>query len=107
MDLEKLKSKLRTYRREEIIVTRHAVLRARIRKIHLEDIKENIVNPEKLVFAEQQTAQKEGEKKYNCYFAISKEVSHRYVLVTDGKVIIVTIIWINKNWQKIVENKIK
>jgi len=105
MNLNELKSKLRTFKKEDIVITYHAGLRARVRKINFEEVKENIVNPESLVHAEPQKAKHEGEEKYDCYFAVSKDFSHRYVLVINGKVIIVTIIRINKSWQRILERK--
>jgi hypothetical protein len=107
MNLDELKSKLGTFKKENIIVSSHAALRAKFRKIDLEEVKENIVNPEKLVYAEQQKAKHEGEEKYDCYFAESKGFSYRYVLVINGKVIIVTIIKINKSLQRILEKKLK
>jgi hypothetical protein len=107
MDLEELKSRLRAFRKEDIALSYHANIRAKVRNINLDEIKENIVHPEKLVYAESQKAKYEREEKYNCYFSVSKEESHRYVLVINGKVIIVTIIKINKNWQRILEKKVK
>ena len=107
MNLEELKAKLKTFKKEDIIITYHAEIRASVRKVNFDEVKENIVNPEKLVFVEQQKARYEGEEKYDCYFAISKNFSHRYVLAINRKVIIVTIISINKSWQRILEKKIR
>ena len=103
MDLEKLKEKLRKYKKEDIIITDHAKDQAKFRQIDLEEVKENVINPEKLVYVEEQQAKKEGEKKYNCYFAYSENYHHRYAFAVNGKVIIVTIIGINRNWQKAIE----
>jgi len=105
MDLEELKKKLAKYNKEDIIITRHAELQAYVREINLDEVKDNVINPEKLVFVEQQKSQKQNEEKYNCYFAYSKDLSHRYILIVNGKVIIVTIIKINRDWQKILERK--
>ena len=63
-------------------------------------VKENIINPKNLVYAKEQEAQKQGEEKYDCYFAFSKHLYYRYILTINRKIIIVTIIKINRDWQK-------
>lgn len=100
MNLNELKEKLSKHRKSEIIFTDHAELQAIVRDINLEEVKENIINPARLVYFKEQKAEKENEEKYDCYFAYSKHLYHRYVLTTNGKVIIVTIIKINRDWQK-------
>jgi hypothetical protein len=105
MDIEKLKEKLKQYKKEDIIITNHAEIQAYVREVDLEEVKENIVNPEKLVYAKEQKTEKPEEKKYDCYFAYSKQLCHRYILTINRKVIIVTIIKINREWQKIIERK--
>ncbi len=95
-----MKKKLASYRKEDIIVKYHSDLQAWIRQVNIEEVKENIVNPEKLVFVEDQ-----GSMKYNCYFAFSDNLFHRYILKLNGKVIIVTIIVVNRNWQRAVRNR--
>ena len=105
MDLEELKRKLKRYKREEIIISRHANLQAFVRDINIEEVKDNIVNPGKLVYAEKQESKKIDEEKYDCYFAYSKYFAHRYILTMNSKLIIVTIIKINRDWQKIIERR--
>lgn len=105
MKLEKLKKKLSKYDRKDIIVTDHAKLRASFRKIDLEEVKSNILDPKKLVYAKEQESEKEDESKYECYFAYSKIHCHKYVLTINQKIIIVTVININRDWQKIIERK--
>lgn len=100
MDLSKLKEKLSKYSKKDIIVTDHAELQAFTRDIDLEEVRENIINPKRLVYFKQQKAMNQSEKKYDCYFAYSKHLYHRYAIVLNGKVIIVTIIKINRDWQK-------
>ena len=100
MDLEELREKLKGYKKEEIIITNHAELQAIVREIDLEEVKENIIFPTKLVFARKQEAKERNKEKYDCYFAYSKHLYHRYALVLNGKVLIVTIIKINRDWQK-------
>ena len=103
MDLEGLKTKLRSYKKEDIIITKHADLQAYVREVNLEEVKSNIVNPVKLVHFEEQETKKKNEKKYDCYFALSDSFYHRYILILDGKVIIATIISVNRRWQRLVE----
>jgi hypothetical protein len=98
--LEELRGKLAEYKKSEIVITRHAELQALSRDVDLEEVKENIVHPTKLVFARQQKSSRVEEEKYDCYFAYSKHLYHRYILTVNAKVIIVTIIKINRDWQK-------
>lgn len=100
MGLEDLKKRLRNYRKEEIIVAKHAELQAFVRQVDLSEVKNNIANPEKLVYAKKQESKKSDEEKYDCYFAYSKHLYHRYILTVNRKIIIVTIIKINRDWQK-------
>ena len=100
MNLNELKAKLQKYKREEIILTEHAELQAFVRKIDIEEVKENIINPNRLVHIKQQISKNKNEEKYDCYFAYSKHLYHRYILTINGKIIIVTIIKINRDWQK-------
>ena len=92
MDLEKLKGRLKKYHKEDIIITDNAELQALTRGVDLDEVKENIINPDRLVYARPQKAQKKNEEKYDCYFACSKHLYHRYALILNGKVLIVTII---------------
>jgi hypothetical protein len=103
MNLNELKESLRCYNKDEIIFTKHAELQAFIRNVNLEEVKENIINPTRLVYAKEQKAKYENEKKYDCYFSYSKHLYHRYALSIDRKIIIVTIIKINRDWQRAIE----
>ena len=103
MDLNSLREKLRKYRKEDIIITEHAKIQSIVRDVDLEDVKENLINPKKLVYFEKQEAKKENEKKYDCYFVYSKNLYHRYLITINGKLIIVTIIKINRDWQKAIK----
>lgn len=105
MNLEILKDKLKGYSKRDIIITNHAEVQAIMRDIELNEVIENITNPERLVYAIGQTSEEAGKEKYDCYFAYSKEICHRYILTLNRKVIIVTIIKINRDWQRIIEEK--
>ena len=99
MELIELKEKLSKYNKSDIIITNHAELQAFTRDIDLGEVKENIINPTKLVYAKKQEAKYKGEEKYDCYFAYSRHLYHRYALTINRKIIIVTIIKINRDWQ--------
>ena len=105
MNLDELKAKLGEYKKEDIVIIPHAKIQAYVREVDLEEVKNNIVNPNRLVYATDQKAEKQNEKKYDCYFAYSKQLYHRYAIVLDGKLIIVTIIKINRDWQKAIERR--
>lgn len=100
MNVEELKEKLSKYKKEDIIITDHANLQALVRDIGIEEVKENVVNPKKLVYAKEEKALKPSEEKYDCYFSYSDNLCHRYILVLNRRIIIVTIIRINRDWQK-------
>jgi len=103
MNLEELKQKLRSYKKSEIIITDHAKIRALVRDMDLNEVRENIINPEKLSAFKEVEAEKNNERKFECYFAYSKFYCHKYVLTVNGKIIIVTIININRDWQKMIK----
>jgi len=100
MNLEEMKKRFRKYKKSDIIITDHADIQAFTRDVDLEEVKENIINPTKLVHVKEQDAKYKGEEKYDCYFAYSKHLYHRYALTINAKIIIVTIIKINRDWQK-------
>lgn len=99
MEFEELKNRLKSYKKEDIQITKHAEIQAYIWEITLDEVKNNIVNPEKLVYAKE-SEEKDNKERYDCYFAYSKHLYHRYLLTLNSKVIIVTIIKINRDWQK-------
>lgn len=105
MDIEEFKNKLKGYKRNEIIITKHAEIQAVIREIDLNEVKNNLLNPDKLVYFHTQISAKFNKEKYDCYFAYSKHLYHRYIIVINGKLIIVTIIKVDRDWQKAVEKR--
>jgi hypothetical protein len=99
MDLEKFKNKLIKYKRTDIIITEHADLQAFSRNIDIEEIKDNLLNPVRLVYYKEQTSQNIDEEKYECFFEYQKNIYHKYAIILNRKIIIVTVIVINRNWQ--------
>jgi hypothetical protein len=104
---EELVEKLKKYAEDDIIFTEHAKKQARFRGISLEEVKKNILKLNRLAYAEKQEARRQGEEKYDCYFGYSKTQAHRYILVLGEKVIIPTVIKINRRWQKEAEKHVK
>ena len=102
-----LVTKLKRYKKEGIIISLHAEEQALFRGISVSEVKENIINPKRLYFAIKQTARKDHEEKYNCYFGYSKTRCHRYVLIINRHCIVCTIIKINRRWQHLVEKHAK
>lgn len=69
----------------------------------LNEVRQNIINPKRLVIAEKQFAER-GEEKYDCWFDYSKALAHRYVIIlTKSQVRVVTVIKVRKKWQEKVE----
>lgn len=100
---DSLIKKLKGYSKKDIIFTTHAKVRAVQRGLDLEEVKDNIANPRRLVYAVKQEARKSGEHKFDCYFLYSKTLCHRYVLIINRRIIICTAIKINRRWQNVVE----
>ena len=105
MNLTEFKEKLSSYKRKDLIFTSHAEIQAIFREIDLEEVKENILYPTKLVYFEEQDSGNSLSKKYNCYFEYTNRLAHRYILALNEKVIIVTIIKINREWQRTIRKK--
>ena len=97
MELAKFKERLKSYKKKDIIFTEHSELRAMIRNIDLNEVKENIINPKRLVHVKSSS-----KERYECYFSYSKNHCHKYVIALNRKVIIITIININRDWQKMI-----
>ncbi len=95
--------RLKKYKETDIVITDHARIQALIRGISEQEVKDNILNPKRLVFAGRQEAERENEEKFDCYFIYSNTQAHRYVVVFDKRLIVCTVIKINRRWQRIVE----
>lgn len=102
-----LVKKLVNYNINDIIITNHAQEQAIFRSINLAEVRENIINPKRLMYASKQKTDKKEEHKYDCYFGYSKTQCHRYILVINGKCIVCTVIKINRRWQHIIEKNAK
>lgn len=77
--VNELKLKLAKYNVNEIIISKHAIERAIFRSIDLEEVKQNIINPIRLIYAVKQEAFKINEEKFDCYFDYGKNKYQRYI----------------------------
>lgn len=99
--------RLKSFHKEDIIISDHALIRIIQRQMDADEIIENIINPVRLECAVKEKADNSQEEKFDCYFGYSKTQCHRYVIVIKDKVIVVTAIKINRRWQRIIETKLK
>ena len=99
--------RLKSFKKEDVIITHHTLIRLCQRQISEQEVIENIINPKRLEYAIKEKAANAGEEKFDCYFGYSKTLCHRYVLVIKNKVVIVTIVKINRKWQMIAEKRLK
>tara|TARA_B100000315_G_scaffold230260_1_gene240519 strand:- start:160 stop:507 length:348 start_codon:yes stop_codon:yes gene_type:complete len=100
-------SRLKKFDKKDIIFTDHSLIRIRQRQLDKDEIIENIINPRRLSYAIREKSASKAEEKFDCYFGYSKTLCHRYVMVIKDNVIIVTVVKINRRWQRIAEKKLK
>jgi hypothetical protein len=92
---------LRKYKKEDILIDKHAELRAKQRDLDLEEVYYNLLNPSKrLSFTNKLEEESDGLEKFKCYFGYSKTQCQIYIIKFSDKLIIKTIIKLNKRWQK-------
>jgi len=100
-------NRLKPFKRGDVIITYHALIRLAQRQVSEAEIVENVINPKRLEYAVKEAAASEGEEKFDCYFAYSRNRCHRYVIVIKDKVIVVTAVKIDRRWQRIAEKKLR
>ncbi len=98
---------LKKFKKEDILFDDHARMQSAIRGIDRGEVTLNLLNPSKLFFAREQEAREANERKFDCYFIISKRWAHRYVIVINGKLLVITVIKVRKKWQKKVDTHAK
>ena len=67
----------------------------------------NIRNPGSLRFVVKKEADFAYEEKFDCYFEYTKKLCHRYVLLLSMNILVVTVVKLNKRWQKKFTKNIK
>lgn len=100
-------SLLKKFKQEDILFDDHAKMQSIVRGIDRSEVLSNLLSPSKLFFAREQPARGENERKFDCYFGISKKWAHRYVIVINGKLLIITVIRVRKKWQEKVDKNAK
>lgn len=86
---------------EDIKMDPHAELRAKKRNIDLDEVKYNLLNSSKrLSFVNILEPEKDNLEKFKCYFGYSKTQCHIYIIKINEKIVVKTMIKINKRWQK-------
>ncbi len=92
--------KLKKFKREDIIFSPHAGVRAAMRGITHKEVLDRLSNPEDLVYAEPDGDIGRGER-FKCYFEVSKRIYHLYIIVIskDG-IKVVTVFLANKSKQR-------
>ncbi len=101
-----LKKRLHRFSRSSIVFSSHAKLRMQHRQINEEEVIENILNPKRLDYAIRQKTTS-VEERFDCYFGYSKTRCHRYIIALRNDIIIITVIKINKRWQKAAEKRLR
>lgn len=102
-----VKDKLKSYDKKNVIITTHALIRLEQRQIDKKEVIDNLINPTRLEYAIKDDAERLNEEKFDCYFGYSKTQCHRYVIILKENVVVVTVVKINRRWQKIAEKKLK
>jgi hypothetical protein len=98
---------LKRFKEGEVFFDDHARMQSAIRGIDREEVVQNLLNPSKMFFAREQEARGENERKFDCYFGVSKRWAHRYVIVINGRLLVITVIKVRKKWQKKVDTHAK
>ena len=87
--------------KKDIIIDEHAFIRMIQRQIDSNEVKENIINSAKLIYAEEI-----GSNRYDCYFNRNKKNAHRYIIFKKKKKCIIrSVMNINRGLQRKVEKK--
>jgi hypothetical protein len=106
-DLESIKKKLRDYQRSEIEFNEpHFTLSLAMREGSRKNVIDNIINPEKLVYAYKDTGN-EGDEVWCLYFEISRSRTMKIPVIFDRKgrksLYILTYILRYRPWQRMVK----
>ena len=109
MNLEELKTKLRTYNKEEITFNEpHFSQKLLFREGNRETVIKNVLCPDKLVYFYEEFG-KYGDIKYNLYFEIEKLKTMKIPIILDKNckrnIYIITYIISYRRWQGMVKRK--
>jgi len=104
IDISKVKEELKKYSKEQIRFNEpHVTERCLLRDITKEEVIQNLLKPDKLVYVGEQESKFPDEKKYDIYFVLSNTRAYRFPIVLKEKSLyVITVIKINRRWQRIV-----
>ena len=104
VDINKVKEELRRYLEKQILFNEpHVTQRCLLRDITKEEVIQNLLKPDKLVYAGEQESKYLNEKKYDLYFVFSNTRAYRFpVILKEKSLYVITVIKINRRWQGIV-----
>ena len=81
-DIAKVKKELSKYSKEQIIFNEpHVTERCLLRDITKEEVIQNLLKPDKLVYAGEQESKHPNEKKYDLYFVFSNTRAYRFPVI--------------------------
>lgn len=98
--LDYIKKELMKYRAHEIVIWSHAREQAAIRGIKIDEIIENILNPERLVHIIEQPAKYDHETKVECWFSGKDPPYDLYVVILAKKLFVCTVIRRERRWEE-------
>ena len=103
-DVSSVKEELKRYSEKQIVFNEpHVTERCLLREITKEEVIQNLLNPDKLVYAGEQVSKFPTEKKYDLYFVLSNTRAYRFpVVLKEKSLYVITVIKINRRWQGIV-----
>lgn len=108
-DIEKIKKKLVTYKREDIEFNEpYFTNRLLLREGNKEEVIKNLLNPEKLVYSYQEKG-KYGDAKHCLHFEISNNRTMRLPVIFDRNdkkgLYIITYIMTYRRWQNMIKRR--
>lgn len=109
VDLESFKKKIAEFKKEDIIIKSHAIIRLLQRQMNEDEIKQNVIDPFRLFHVIQEPSDYPDEEKFICYFKYSRRNYHKYVLAINTKIkkiIIITVINLNRDIQREIEKHV-
>ena len=103
-DTAKVREELVKYSKYQIIFNEpHVTQRCLLRNITKEEVLQNLLKPNKLVYVGEQESNYPNEKKYDLYFVFSNTRAYRFpVVLKEKSLYVITVIKINRRWQGIV-----
>ena len=103
-DINKIKEELKKYSEKQIAFNEpHVTQRCLLRDITKEEVIQNLLKPDKLVYVGEQESKYLTENKYDLYFVFSNTRAYRFpVVLKEKSLYVITVIKINRRWQGIV-----